>query len=62
MAKQMEKQTKTSPGLIAAAWIVVCVPLAWGVYNTGLEAAKLFTATQPTAAPATAAPAATTPR
>jgi hypothetical protein len=60
MAKQMEKQTKTSPGLIAAAWIVVCVPLAWGVYNTGLNAAKLFT--QPSAAPATAAPAATTPR
>jgi hypothetical protein len=56
----MEKQTKTSPGLIAAAWIVVGIPLAWGVYNTGLNAAKLFT--QPSAAPATAAPAATTPR
>lgn len=64
MAKQMKKQTKTSPGLIAAAWIVVCVPLVWGVYNTGLNAAKLFTQTQtqPNAAPATAAPAATTPR
>jgi hypothetical protein len=61
MAKQTKKQTKTLPGLIAAAWIVVSFPLAWGVYNTGLNAAKLFTA-QPNAAPATAAPAATTPR
>jgi hypothetical protein len=29
--------------LIAAAWIVVCIPLAWGVYNTALGASKLFT-------------------
>lgn len=36
-------QTKTSPGLVAAAWIVVFLPLAWGVYNTALGAAKLFT-------------------
>jgi hypothetical protein len=36
-------QPKTSPGLIAAAWIVVSIPLAWGVYNTALGAAKLFT-------------------
>ena len=34
---------KTSPGLIAAAWVVVSIPLAWGVYNTALGAAKLFT-------------------
>jgi hypothetical protein len=36
-------QSKTPATLIAAAWIVVCIPLAWGVYNTALGAAKLFT-------------------
>lgn len=39
----MANQTKTSPGLIAAAWLVVSLPLAWGIYNTALNAAKLFT-------------------
>jgi hypothetical protein len=34
---------KTSPGLVAAAWIFVSIPLAWGIYNTALGAAKLFT-------------------
>ena len=27
-----------------AAWLVVCVPLAWGVYFTLLNAMKLFAA------------------
>jgi hypothetical protein len=36
-------QSKTSAGLIATAWIVVSIPLAWGIYNTALGAAKLFT-------------------
>ena len=31
-------QHKTPPTLIAAAWIVVSIPLAWGVYNTALNA------------------------
>jgi hypothetical protein len=39
----MANETKTSPGLVAAAWIVVSLPLAWGIYNTALSAAKLFT-------------------
>ena len=39
----MTDTKKTSAGLIAAAWIVVSLPLAWGVYNTALGAAKLFT-------------------
>jgi hypothetical protein len=29
-------QSKTPTSLIAAAWIVVAIPLAWGVYNTAL--------------------------
>jgi hypothetical protein len=49
---------KTSPALIAAAWAVVSIPLVWGIYNTGLNAAKLFTVGQ---AAVTAAPVATTP-
>jgi hypothetical protein len=47
-------ETKTtSPALVAAAWIVVSIPLSWGIYNTALNAVKLFThlhepaATQP---------------
>jgi hypothetical protein len=39
----MPSEPKTSPAAIALAWILVCVPLAWGVYNTALGAAKLFT-------------------
>jgi len=36
----MEK--KSSPALIALAWLVVSIPAAWGVYNTVLNAMKLF--------------------
>jgi hypothetical protein len=28
--------------LVLAAWLVVCVPAGWGIYNTALNAAKLF--------------------
>ena len=27
-------QSKTPASLIAAAWIIVSIPLAWGIYNT----------------------------
>jgi hypothetical protein len=33
---------KTSPALVAAAWIAVGIPLAWGVYRTLLSVAKFF--------------------
>lgn len=39
----MENERTTPAGLIAAAWIIVFVPLTWGIYNTALSAAKLFT-------------------
>lgn len=39
----MANENKTSAGLVAAAWIVVSLPLAWGIYNTALGAARLFT-------------------
>jgi hypothetical protein len=32
----------TSPILILAAWFVVSIPAAWGVYYTLLNALKLF--------------------
>ena len=39
-----ENTTKSSPAMIAAAWLVVSLPLAWGIYNTLLNAVKLFQA------------------
>jgi len=33
---------KTSPILILAAWFVVSIPAAWGVYYTLMNALKLF--------------------
>lgn len=39
----MANERKTSAGMVAVAWIVVSLPLAWGLYNTALGAAKLFT-------------------
>ncbi len=52
----MANVTKTSSGLVAAAWIVVSLPLAWGIYNTALGAAKLFTHLNQPAATQTKAP------
>jgi len=44
---------KSSPLLIAVAWIIVIVPTAWGFNYTVRNAMKLFTSTTPaTAAPA----------
>jgi hypothetical protein len=39
----MESQeNKTSTALIMAAWALVSIPAAWGVYYTLLNALKLF--------------------
>jgi hypothetical protein len=35
-------EKKTAPILIAAAWFVVSIPAAWGVYYTLMNALKLF--------------------
>jgi hypothetical protein len=35
-------ENKTSPVLILAAWFLVSIPAAWGIYNTLLNALKLF--------------------
>jgi hypothetical protein len=42
MERVMANERKTSAGMVAVAWIVVSLPLAWGLYNTALGAARLF--------------------
>jgi hypothetical protein len=51
----MAETRTSSPALIAGAWLLVALPLAWGVYKTGLNAAKLFTSPPAATAPATPA-------
>jgi hypothetical protein len=48
----MADAKKTSPALIALAWILVGVPLGWGVYKSALNAVKLFQPQPVAAAPA----------
>jgi hypothetical protein len=38
----MSEQKKTSALAIAVAWLIVGIPAGWGVYNTALNARKLF--------------------
>lgn len=33
---------QTSPALIWIAWVIVGLPLAWGVYETVVKASALF--------------------
>jgi len=42
MDGRMSEERKSSPVAIALAWMIVCIPAAWGVYNTVLNAMKLF--------------------
>jgi hypothetical protein len=42
----MTDQVKnSSAALVLLAWLVVSIPAGWGVYNTVLNAIKLFTNT-----------------
>jgi hypothetical protein len=43
---------KSSPAMILFAWLLVGVPLAWGVYNTVLNSQKLFQVAPVSSAPA----------
>ncbi|HEX3684620.1 MAG TPA: hypothetical protein VHU83_18935 [Bryobacteraceae bacterium] len=51
---QSNSVKKSSPLLIAAAWIIVVVPTAWGLKYTVQNAMKLFTSATPAAAAAPA--------
>ncbi len=42
---------KSSPLLIAAAWIIVIIPTAWGLDYTVKNALKIFATSTPTATP-----------
>jgi hypothetical protein len=46
---------RTSPLVVAAAWAVVAVPLAWGVYQTAIKSLPLFRASAATVPPPRAA-------
>jgi hypothetical protein len=46
------EEEKTSPLVLAAAWIVVLIPLAWGVYQTAVKSLPLFRAADATERPA----------
>ena len=52
-----EDPKKSTAATILFAWLLVGVPLAWGVYNTLLSSMKLFQSPPPAAS----APASTTP-
>jgi hypothetical protein len=45
---QPDTVKKSSPLMIAVAWIIVIVPTAWGLKYTVQNAMKLFTAPSPT--------------
>ena len=51
----IEDVKKSSAGLILLAWLVVGIPLGWGVYNTLLNSMNLFQAA-PAGAAAPAVP------
>ena len=39
----MQQHSESRNGFgVAVAWIVVMIPLLWGVYNTGLNVVRLF--------------------
>jgi hypothetical protein len=42
---------KSSPLLIAAAWIIVIIPTAWGLDYTVKNALKIFATSTPAPAP-----------
>lgn len=43
------EEEKSSPLVLAAAWMVVLIPLAWGVYQTAVKSVPLFRAADATA-------------
>jgi hypothetical protein len=38
----MNQTREVSPALIYIAWTIVALPLAWGVYQTLIKVAQLF--------------------
>jgi hypothetical protein len=42
LIESTEPRRATPALLVAAYWLLVAVPLAWGVYHTVLQATQLF--------------------
>ena len=54
MANKTTFTNRTPAIAIVFAWLIVGIPAAWGIYNTGLNAKKLFAPAPPAViAPAT---------
>jgi hypothetical protein len=47
-----DNSKKSLPAMILFAWLLVGVPLGWGVYNTVLNSQKLFQSPPAATAPA----------
>lgn len=45
-------EEKTSPLTLALAWVVVAIPLAWGVSQTAVKSMPLFGISAPAGPPA----------
>jgi hypothetical protein len=43
---------KTSPLLVAAAWVIIAIPLGWGLYQSVVKSKPLFSAAKAPAAQA----------
>jgi hypothetical protein len=52
----VDNPKESSVAMLVFSWLLVGLPLAWGVYNTVLNSQKLFQ-TPPTQAAGTASPA-----
>jgi hypothetical protein len=50
-----ENPQKSSPAIVLLAWLLVSLPLAWGVYNTLLNSMKLFQSPPASSTPASSA-------
>jgi hypothetical protein len=51
MMTEATRIKKTPATLILFAWLVVGIPAGWGVYNTVLNAKKLFATSPPAQTP-----------
>jgi hypothetical protein len=47
-----ETSPKSSSLLVAAAWLIVALPLGWGLYQSVIKSKPLFNAASAPAAPA----------
>ncbi|HVU15423.1 MAG TPA: hypothetical protein VHD32_00750 [Candidatus Didemnitutus sp.] len=39
--------SKSSPLLVLAAWVIVAIPLSWGLYQSVIKSKPLFTQASP---------------